>query len=212
MDAHLKAVVSAYVMPVLVINIDHIGGPAIGVKGFATATVEFRSTQSMCSQSGGAGCQVSVAWGLQLSIGAKLLVAFAGHTFVNKSIDQEPIWSHQWPLYSRCLSLSAADTPRDDTYPFFESVQYVGPVEIVTAPECQSMLSIQATMQFVNQSENGYPGFVGSANHNFQRNVNVDVDYNYVDYIDYNIGCIGRVWIYLLFADLQYQRRTYTST
>jgi len=184
-DAQLKVVATAYVMPVFVITVDHLGGVTVGLKGSATATVLFKEDGSLCSPSGGAGTQVSAAWGLQLTIGAQLLVAFEGYTFVNKKTDQQIIWSHQWPLYSACLQVpGVAEAPQDDSYSVFESVQWVGPVKITQAPECDGFLSIQAGMQFVNQSENGYLGFVGVALHNFQRDAKVDVPFN--------IGCVGQ--------------------
>ena len=161
-------------MPVVVINIDHIGGPQIGFKGFVTTSVDHKEDGSMCSVTGGTGTSYTTAWGLQLTLGAHLDIEFVGHVFVNKSTDNEPVWSHQWPLGAGCLDLPSSmqhadstgyvsppqmqERNDDDILDFFEGVQYIGDIVTKTDPSCNRQVSIRGGLQFVNQSESGFPG------------------------------------------------------
>ena len=174
----MTATARVYIMPVVVLEIDYIGGPAVGFKGFLQSSVDYQEEWSMCSPTGGAGASYTVAWGLQVTLSAQLHIAFAGHTFLRRSTDAGVIWSHQWPVASGCLSstnttahahkrdqrlLDYTDVeksnpmhvPRSATqYDFFEGVQYVGPITIDSSnPSCAQLVSIHGGLQFVNQSE-----------------------------------------------------------
>jgi len=211
-SSHIEigAVAKVYVMPVIVVNIDHIGGPNVGLKGFVQTSIDFKEDGSMCSPTGGMGTSFTTAWGLQLTLGAHLNISFVGHDFLDKSTAPAPIWSHQWPLTAGCFDIDAnrklADAsgfvwnpvthPSSDTYAFFEGVQYVGDITIKNDPSCDQLVSIHGGLQFANASEvNGRPGFVGvSLNNNGRKST----------LTDYNIGCVGQNYYIADGAKLKY--------
>jgi len=206
MHLELTAVAKVYVMPVIVIVIDHIGGPNVGFKGFVQSSLDYKQDGSMCSPTGGTGLSYTTAWGLQLTLGAQLDISFAGHTFLHKETDPQPIWSHQWPLTAGCLALPSImthavernlikqNTP-DGRYDFFEGVQYVGDITVKDDPSCDHLVSIHGGLQFVNSSENGLPGWVGVSLNNNGRTSSLT---------DYNIGCVGQNYYVADGPKLQY--------
>jgi hypothetical protein len=193
-DGSVKAAVLVYVMPVVWINVDHIGGPNVGVKGFVEPGIDAESEGSQCSSSGGAGASYFVNFGLQLSIGAHIDIEFVGHTFINKTFEPAVIWSHKWPLATGCIdsklsahfnskSLSAQDQP----YRMFDGVAYNGPINIKKANGCDQAHSVHVSAQFV-QTDDGQVLFGVGPNDNFV------VEPSSSDLIPYNIGCVGQTW------------------
>lgn len=195
-DLELRAVAQVNVWPVVVIQIDHIGGPTVGVKGFVESSVD--AQQAMCSPTGGYGTSFTTSWGAQITIGGALDIGFAGHTFLDEHWQSAPIWSHKWPVAAGCLAkpqneggrpLGVVEQPTllpalADYYEFFEGVQYVGEILIDKSnPRCDQLVQIHGGLQFVNQSEHGFPGWVGVSLNNNGRVSSLT---------DYNIACIGQ--------------------
>jgi hypothetical protein len=189
----IDAALLVYLMPVVWINVDHIGGPNIGVKGFVEPGMDAESEDSQCSSTGGAGASYFVNFGLQLSIGAHIEIEFVGHTFINKTFEPAVIWSHKWPLTSGCIgtkaqgvnSTSMSVSSQNAPYQMFSGVTYNGPIVVKDVDGCDQTHSVYVSAQFV-QTEDGQVLFGVGPNDNFKRQVQ--------DFEPYNIGCLGQTW------------------
>lgn len=200
-ESSLKAAVLVYVMPVIWINVDHIGGPNVGFKGFVEPGIDAESQGSQCSSSGGAGASYFVNFGLQLSIGAHIDIEFVGHTFINKTFEPAIIWSHKWPLASGCIDTqdqggnftSKSLTAQDQPYKMFDGVAYNGPVISKAIQGCDQTHSVHVSAQFV-QTDDGQVLFGIGPNDNFVVNSTAA--------LPYNVGCLGQTWYKMSYGNL----------
>lgn len=190
--------VLVYIMPVVWINIDHIGGPNVGVKGFVEPAVDFEQTNSLCSPGGGAGASYIVNFGLQLSIGAHIDIEFVGKTFINKTFEPSVIWSHKWPLASGCVeevdSNFTSRTALAQPYRMVDGVAYNGPITMTNASGCDAAHTVHVSAQFVISDEGDVLFGIGP-NDNFVRRAASDVE-------PYNIGCLGQTWYKMSYGKL----------
>jgi len=96
-----------YLQPVLLLSVDHIGGPNVGVKGFLELVVMYKDSLSSCSKSGwDAGLGYALNWGFQATLGVELKVSIEDHVLVDKTLHPLPAVTHKWPLVSGCVDIA----------------------------------------------------------------------------------------------------------
>ena len=89
-----------YILPTLVVQIDHIGGPNAGLKPFLEFQADYDSS-SMCGSYG--GFQATTNWGLQASVGAHIDIEVGGRSLLGPKTWSKSIFSIKKPLLTACL-------------------------------------------------------------------------------------------------------------
>ena len=95
--ANISGSLQVYILPVVQFNVDSIGGPNVGLKGFVEPTSKIDTRDPTCST------KYSVNFGLQLTVGAQLDIHFENHEIFKHNYGPWQIWSHKWPLASGCI-------------------------------------------------------------------------------------------------------------
>jgi len=197
----VTAQVVVYVMPVVNIQIDHIGGPNIAIKGFVEPIVAFES-ESQCSRvspPGPAG-KYTLNWGLQVTIGAFLDITLGKTELLKHQWGPEPIFHIKWEVASGCLQLSDAlpSTSQSlaliqpynlgDQMLLFEGVAYSGQIHVLDIPGCQDYLSIVVHFQLANNSgigTQGLPVWTSQGPHNWKLGSSIPD-------ASVNVGCVSQ--------------------
>jgi hypothetical protein len=100
LDASVAVDVSVYLLPSLVMNVDFIGGPSVGLNFFLEG--HFDNGTPFCNATD--DVQVVINAGLQASVGAKLNVTTPSGTVIyQKGPFQLAVYSMKRTLYSQCL-------------------------------------------------------------------------------------------------------------
>jgi hypothetical protein len=201
----ITAQADVYIMPVVNINIDHIGGPKIGFKGFVEPVIEFQS-ESPCSTSKpwGPAAKYTFNWGLQLTIGAFLNITVGDTSILPpKTWGPTQIFNLKWPLTSGCIHppvrniLPLRNKRSDpmivphylgDKLILFDGVAYSGQVLINDLPGCDQFLSIPVHFQLMNTSgadTHGFPVWTSNEPHNWNRT-------SIVPDTGINVGCVAQ--------------------
>merc|ERR1719502_563683 len=95
-----------YLNPVINMEIEHMGGPVIGLKPYIEASASYDS-DAMTGSCRKGQLQASSNWGLQASIGGRVDVEFGGRTLYKKSYPSVGIYSIKKPIKSGCITLPA---------------------------------------------------------------------------------------------------------
>jgi len=206
MSLDVSAQLDVYIMPVIDISIDHLGGPNIGIKGFVEPVIQFKSS-SPCNRGSspwGPGSTYTINWGLQLTIGARLDVTLGPIHVLDKSWGPDQIFHIKWPLSSGCLRLPTDALLRGpgalgliephylgDQLHFFDGVAYSGEVVVSGASGCDQLLSIPVHFQIMNSSSGpetqNYPVWTSHSPHNWNR---TNPDSNISSSV--NMGCVNQ--------------------
>jgi len=94
-----KVTVTAYLLPILALNIDYIGGPNIAFQPSLEAIFGVEPSNPTCTVS------VALSWGFRVTLGAQILIKFAGSTLFEKFTTPLTIWSIKRPITSGCAPL-----------------------------------------------------------------------------------------------------------
>jgi len=195
-SARLSAQLDAYIMPVVDLYIDHLGGPNIGLKAFVEPVIAYE-TSSACSPTWGPASKYTFNWGLQLTLGASLDVTIGNiHVVPKVSWGPAHVFNLKWPLESGCIHLPSTRSTRmrddelgviarhtsGDRLHLFPGVAYSGQVTIADVPGCDRFLSIPVHFQMMNTSSSvsgGFPIWTSNEPHNWKRNSSLaDTEFN----------------------------------
>ena len=94
-----------YLLPTIVLTIDHIGGPNMGVKTYLEQKVGVHN--NYCTGKG-YGAQAITNVGLEITAGADVNIGVKGHDFWDKSWGPWGIWSKKMPIWSGCFDIANA--------------------------------------------------------------------------------------------------------
>ena len=94
-----------YLLPTIVLVIDHIGGPNMGVKTYLEQKVGVHN--NYCTGKG-YGAQAITNVGLEITAGADVNIGVQGHDFWDKSWGPWGIWSKKMPIWSGCFDIANA--------------------------------------------------------------------------------------------------------
>jgi hypothetical protein len=93
--------VAVYIQPIVIITIDHIGGPNVGLKATLLGTIGYDSSKATCPGTISLNLQVA------LTLGADIDIAFADHTLYQKSFAPALLASWSTPLVTNCFGGNA---------------------------------------------------------------------------------------------------------
>ena len=117
LDYNTDVDLTLYIMPVVLVRLEYIGGPSFGFKPFIEVAADVAS-QYECDPHvanppsfqlaplGVEALKVTVNLGLQITIGAEIKVSFSatGHGIYNKSFPSTPVFSKKFAIATGCLS------------------------------------------------------------------------------------------------------------
>jgi hypothetical protein len=92
-----------YLLPTIVLVIDHIGGPNMGVKTYLEQKVGVHN--NYCTGKG-YGAQAITNVGLEITAGADVNIGVMGNSFWDKSWGPWGIWSKKMPIWSGCFDIT----------------------------------------------------------------------------------------------------------
>lgn len=111
-DAEVNANLEIYLLPTVVITVDHIGGPNMAVKTYLEQ--KFGAGNHYCEQKEGYDLQAITNVGLEVTAGADVNIGVMGHEFWDHSWGPWGVWSKKMPIWSGCLSTSDSKQPSSD--------------------------------------------------------------------------------------------------
>lgn len=160
-DAAVAIAGDVFILPTIVIGVDHLGNANVGVKVFMEVTLNYNKDNSSCSTDGEPAIETTLAFGMQLSLGANISVSLLGINLLQKTWPPNAIWSGKWPIGSFCLSLEECEAdgrPKVITNStVFDGVSFVAHV----ASKCPNSPPVLFSLQLGEDSQ-GY--WIGSTN------------------------------------------------
>jgi hypothetical protein len=91
-----------YVLPVVIVKFDFIGGPYFGFKPYLVASADYDTSHSVCQ-----GLYATLNWGLEISVGVFVKVEFLGVTLVDWESKAQNVYSAQYPITAGCISFGS---------------------------------------------------------------------------------------------------------
>lgn len=104
---NMQASLQLSVLSTVVINVEYIGGPTVGIKPFVEFVASYGSGNA-CARYG--GFQVAANWGLQITIGALVDIELGSETIYKHNFGSDTVYSIKRPLLSACVYASAEVT------------------------------------------------------------------------------------------------------
>ena len=154
-----KAEATVYLQPVIVMNIEYIGGPNFALKPF----VEFGAVLDQMSACQGK-LMASSNWGVQATIGAHIDIHIASKQIYEHNFPAMSIFSMKKKIATGCL-VSQTERQLDDAAHSFDSVGQVCSVDASApgAAVCSSDMGLQNNGMVVGTTWNGTIVKVGTA-------------------------------------------------
>ena len=100
-DASFTIDATVYILATLVVNIDNIGGPDIGVKPYIEGVL---STENTWTDPCYGSLKLSANWGIMGTIGAHIDIEFAGKQIIKHEFPSTAIFSIKKPIMTGCLA------------------------------------------------------------------------------------------------------------
>mmetsp|Transcript_39323 Transcript_39323/g.111369 ORF Transcript_39323/g.111369 Transcript_39323/m.111369 type:complete len:1062 (-) Transcript_39323:1170-4355(-) len=117
LGASLTASATVYLLPAILLQLQYIGGPTIGLKPFIEfglmASASFNRQDSHVQNSCDNGILLTLQAGVQATASAEIRVQFpGGKPLFQKSIPRKTVFSAKYPIHSGCIQLDSPSTEK----------------------------------------------------------------------------------------------------
>jgi len=113
-DVDVSATLTVAILPLIVFNVDYIGGPNIGLKSYMELVAD-ASTHNCPAGNGLGSLSVALNWGFQLTLGASIGVTIAGHSILGPwTFGPYCVYSIKRSISNGCYAVGNAPTGSAD--------------------------------------------------------------------------------------------------
>jgi len=101
LDGKVQATLEVYLLPTVVLTVDYIGGPYLGVQPYVEATLAYNDNMKTCASK----LSYNLNWGMMIVIGAQIDITIAKIQIYSWKSKPYTIYSMKRPISSGCVNL-----------------------------------------------------------------------------------------------------------
>eukprot|EP01102_Stenamoeba_stenopodia_P002936 TRINITY_DN12872_c0_g1_i1.p1 TRINITY_DN12872_c0_g1~~TRINITY_DN12872_c0_g1_i1.p1 ORF type:complete len:875 (+),score=209.12 TRINITY_DN12872_c0_g1_i1:129-2753(+) len=105
-SAEVDATAQVYILPVLKMVIDMIGGPIVGLKPYVEGGISI-GTEAKCAEHGNPSISAFLNAGFAVSLGAEIDIELEGNTIYKHDFDSIGLYSKKEPIATGCIKFSS---------------------------------------------------------------------------------------------------------